>query len=199
MNEFKNYHKRAVQPMRPYVAGESLAGVSVNAEDTPGDGGMIAVNPNNPRDQWYVAKQFFQENYILLNEPDPEAERCPIPDSLEARLGEWINRPKLEEDMERHLKKITRGQWGSNWNTGSVRESDQERRKGMSDPCKPCDFTGSKEDCLANECFLKVSWFGQMILAALARSEAQREAIKKGYDVLEAELAAEKERAGLRD
>lgn len=57
------YKKKAVQPMRPYRAGESLKGISVNAEDTPEEGGMIAHNPNNPADRWYVAKQFFQNNY----------------------------------------------------------------------------------------------------------------------------------------
>ena len=49
--------------MRPYVPGESLSAVSVNAEDTPGIGGMIAWNPANKNDQWYIAKEFFENNY----------------------------------------------------------------------------------------------------------------------------------------
>lgn len=61
---FKNYRKKNVQPMRPYIPGEDLTGVSVSAEDTPEEGGMIAVNPANPADQWYVAKQFFADNYV---------------------------------------------------------------------------------------------------------------------------------------
>ena len=61
---FKNYRKKNVQPMRPYVVGEDLTGISVNAEDTPEAGGMIAVNASNPKDQWYVAKKFFEDNYI---------------------------------------------------------------------------------------------------------------------------------------
>ena len=60
---FANYRKKAVQPMRPYVPGEDLTGVSVSDADTPEEGGMIAKNPNNPADQWYVAKQFFLDNY----------------------------------------------------------------------------------------------------------------------------------------
>jgi len=60
---FSLYRKKALQPMRRYVLGEDLSGVSVNAEDTPEDGGMIAVNPANDADQWYVAKKFFEENY----------------------------------------------------------------------------------------------------------------------------------------
>ena len=63
MSEFKNYRKKNVQAMRPYVPGEDLTGVAVNKEDTPEDGGMIAVNSVNPADIWYVGKQFFADNY----------------------------------------------------------------------------------------------------------------------------------------
>lgn len=62
-NRFKFYRKKNLQAMRPYVPGEDLSGVSVNAEDTPEQGGMIAINANNPKDQWYVAKKFFEDNY----------------------------------------------------------------------------------------------------------------------------------------
>lgn len=67
MEGYKNYRKNAVQPMRPYVPGEDLSGVSVSAEDTPELGGMIAVNPKNTSDKWYVAKKFFEENYELAD------------------------------------------------------------------------------------------------------------------------------------
>lgn len=69
MNAFKNYRKKNVQAMRPYILGEDLSGISVNAEDTPEEGGMVAVNANNPNDQWYVGKAFFADNY----EPAEEA------------------------------------------------------------------------------------------------------------------------------
>lgn len=59
------YCKTALQPMRPYETGEDLTGVSVNAEDTPEPGGMIAWNPANPNDKWYVGKKFFADNYQL--------------------------------------------------------------------------------------------------------------------------------------
>lgn len=62
-NDFKLYRKKALQPMRPYVVGEDLTGISVNKEDTPELGGMIARNPLNHEDQWYVAKKFFNDNY----------------------------------------------------------------------------------------------------------------------------------------
>jgi len=61
---FKNYRKRGLQPMRPYVPGEDLSGISVSEQDTPELGGMIAMNPSNTADQWYVAKAFFEDNYI---------------------------------------------------------------------------------------------------------------------------------------
>ena len=65
MCEYKDYIKKVVQPMRPYVEGEDLAaqGVSVWAGDVPELGGMVAINPKDPSDQWYVAKQFFEDNY----------------------------------------------------------------------------------------------------------------------------------------
>ena len=62
----KRYRKKALQPMRPYVLGEDLTGISVNKEDTPEVGGMIAVNPLNTEDKWYVAKKFFEDNYELV-------------------------------------------------------------------------------------------------------------------------------------
>ena len=80
MSGFQFYREKALQPMRPYAPGEDLAGVSVSAEDTPELGGMIAVNPSNPADKWYVAKAFFEANYAPAG-PSPES------DFLE-RLGE---------------------------------------------------------------------------------------------------------------
>ena len=63
MREFKNYRKTILQPMRPYIPGEDLTGISVNPKDTPEEGGMIAMNPTNSADMWYVTKQYFLDNY----------------------------------------------------------------------------------------------------------------------------------------
>ena len=60
---FKNYRKKTVQAMRPYIPGEDLTGISVNKEDTPELGGMIAVNAENSEDRWYVGAKFFEDNY----------------------------------------------------------------------------------------------------------------------------------------
>ena len=60
---WKKYRKTAIQEMRPYIPGEDLSNISVSKEDIPEEGGMIARNAKNPNDQWYVAKDFFEENY----------------------------------------------------------------------------------------------------------------------------------------
>ena len=63
MDEWRTYRKSALQQMRPYVPGEDLTGIAVNKEDTPEPGGQVARNADNPADQWYVAKAFFEKNY----------------------------------------------------------------------------------------------------------------------------------------
>jgi hypothetical protein len=64
VNELWNqYRKRGLAEMRPYVPGENLAGISVSDADQPGEGGMIARNPANHADQWYVAAEYFRKNF----------------------------------------------------------------------------------------------------------------------------------------
>jgi hypothetical protein len=60
---WKMYRKTALQEMRSYIPGEDLTGISVNKEDVPELGGMIARNSDNHADQWYVAKDFFENKY----------------------------------------------------------------------------------------------------------------------------------------
>lgn len=45
-----------------YIPGEYLAGISVSKTDTPEEGGMVARNPRDHDDQWYVAKKYFEDN-----------------------------------------------------------------------------------------------------------------------------------------
>ena len=59
----KYYRKKSITPMRPYVDGQNMSGVSVSEEDTPEVGGMIAHNSDNPADQWYIAAKYFRDNY----------------------------------------------------------------------------------------------------------------------------------------
>jgi hypothetical protein len=67
MNGFMSYRKKNLQLMRQYNEGEDLSLISVSAEDTPEAGGMIAINPENTDDQWYVGKEFFRANYEKAN------------------------------------------------------------------------------------------------------------------------------------
>ena len=61
---FKRYRRKGVTEMRPYVPGEELTNISVSKEDDPpNDMGMIARDPKNHSDQWYVAKHYFENNY----------------------------------------------------------------------------------------------------------------------------------------
>ncbi len=92
MTGCKLYRKKQAQWMREYVPGESLAGISVSVEDVPEAGGMIAVNPDNPADQWYVAKAFFEKNYELIGYKD-EPKAMPFGHAIEvARKGHKIAR-----------------------------------------------------------------------------------------------------------
>jgi hypothetical protein len=67
MSEFKKYTRKGFSEMRPYIPGEDLDNVSVADVDIPEIGGMIARNPKNHKDQWYVAKQYF-EDFLELAE-----------------------------------------------------------------------------------------------------------------------------------
>jgi len=65
---FKNYGRTNVAEMAEYEEGALLgAQVSISAEDSkagsPKAGDMIARNPTNHKDQWLVAKKYFEENF----------------------------------------------------------------------------------------------------------------------------------------
>jgi len=51
---------------RPYEPGEDLKGISVNAQDTPAEGGMIARDPRDRDNQWYINPKFFRHNYRVV-------------------------------------------------------------------------------------------------------------------------------------
>lgn len=60
--EYKQYSRKGLSEMRPYVSGEDMTGISVSQTDTPEVGGMVARNPKDHADQWYVAKKYFEDN-----------------------------------------------------------------------------------------------------------------------------------------
>jgi hypothetical protein len=69
MEKWKQYKRKGLSEMREYVVGEDLSNVSVSDADIERDGelstpgGMIARNPNCHEDQWYVAKEYFRDNF----------------------------------------------------------------------------------------------------------------------------------------
>jgi len=72
MSEFKQYRRKSVSEMRPYVDGETLDGkVSISDADlkagSPKLGDMIARNPKNHNDQWLVAKAYFEDNLEAID------------------------------------------------------------------------------------------------------------------------------------
>jgi len=68
MSKWKKYLKRPSPiEMRPYIQGEDLTGISVSDQDDPEtDMGMIARNPDNHDDQWYIARTYFEKHYKAL-------------------------------------------------------------------------------------------------------------------------------------
>lgn len=62
--EWKEYLKKNVTEMRPYVEGESLAMISVKEDHEPQEGDMIARNPLDMTDKWLVSAEYFKENYV---------------------------------------------------------------------------------------------------------------------------------------
>ena len=67
MSEFKQYKRKGLSEMRPYVYGEDQDQFSVSNEDDPlTDMGMVARNPKNHKDQWYVARKYFDDNLELV-------------------------------------------------------------------------------------------------------------------------------------
>jgi DNA-binding transcriptional regulator YiaG len=63
-SNWKKYNRTNVAEMRKYVPGEDLSNISVSKIDNPIiDMGMIARNPENHEDKWYVAKEYFSNNF----------------------------------------------------------------------------------------------------------------------------------------
>jgi hypothetical protein len=60
---WKQYKRKGLSEMRPYEKGEDLTKISVSGTDNPEqDMGMVARNPKNHEDQWYVARKYFEDN-----------------------------------------------------------------------------------------------------------------------------------------
>ena len=61
---FQRYPRKGFCEARPYIVGEDLTGISVSEGDMPPqEGGMIARNPNDHTDMWYINPTYFAENF----------------------------------------------------------------------------------------------------------------------------------------
>ena len=61
---WKQYRRTNIAEMRPYAIGEDLSKVTVSEADNPeSDMGMVARNPKNHEDQWYIARKYFEDNF----------------------------------------------------------------------------------------------------------------------------------------
>jgi hypothetical protein len=66
-SEFTKYKRTNIAEMRYYIKGEDLSNISVSDQDDPdSDMGMIARNPDNHKDQWYIARKYFEENFEAI-------------------------------------------------------------------------------------------------------------------------------------
>lgn len=68
MLKFRPFRKTAVQLMRPYIQNENMNAVDIPKGIIPCEGGMIAIDPANPLDQWYITPEFVKKNYEPVEE-----------------------------------------------------------------------------------------------------------------------------------
>ena len=76
MEAFKKFRRKQIAELREVTEDEisrvvSMDGISISDVDkdagSPKKGDMIARNPKNHRDQWLVAKEYFEENFFEIN------------------------------------------------------------------------------------------------------------------------------------
>lgn len=72
--EFKKYRRTNIAEMREYKEGDTTNGISISKVDldngSPKKGDMIARNPENHKDMWLVAKEYFESNFEQLKKID---------------------------------------------------------------------------------------------------------------------------------
>lgn len=76
MSAFKQYRRKHIAELRPFVPGENLTRpikVSISQPDldngSPQEGDMIARNPKDFTDQWLVAAAYFSDNFEPIDKP----------------------------------------------------------------------------------------------------------------------------------
>lgn len=78
---FKQYRRKQIAELRPYILGENMKGISVSVADddagSPKEGDMIARNPKNHDDQWLVAAKYFADNFEPCEERNAKVNDLP--------------------------------------------------------------------------------------------------------------------------
>ncbi|KXB08465.1 hypothetical protein AKJ59_00860 [candidate division MSBL1 archaeon SCGC-AAA385M02] len=72
---FRKYRRKQIAELRPYVKGEYLSPeISISKVDkedgSPKEGDMIARNPKKHKDKWLVAKEYFEDNFEIIEEKE---------------------------------------------------------------------------------------------------------------------------------
>ena len=80
--------------MRPYIVGEAMHRIKITRGISPKLGGMIAVNPSNPIDQWYVSPEQLSEEYL------DEATLTKMEDLFAAPITTVSAEPKTKKQMD---------------------------------------------------------------------------------------------------
>lgn len=117
--EFNQYRRKQIAELRPVNDQDLLqfvrkrkimvddVEVSISAQDiingSPVDGDMIARNPENHKDQWLVAKKYFEDNFekvITDNLSMPSRKK-----ELDMLVSKYITDDTLREELTNELDK----------------------------------------------------------------------------------------------
>jgi len=113
MSIFKKYRRKGLSEMREYIKGEDLTHISVAGVDNPEeDMGMVARNPNDHNDQWYVARQYFIDNLEAIEEIDNS-----IHDNTPCFINGRIFQSIQEASVTLNVSPATIGNWIKNPNS----------------------------------------------------------------------------------
>jgi len=91
-DQFKKVPRKSSEiDIRPYQAGEDLSTISVSDTDHPEqDMGFIARNPDNHKDQWYVARAFALKNYQMGPSTGLYYDELKLGETYQIQLGGFI-------------------------------------------------------------------------------------------------------------
>lgn len=110
MSEFKKYRRTNIAEMREYELLETLPDyVSISQADldngSPKLGDMIARNPKNHKDQWLVAKEYFEANFEEI--PENAGEKAVYEMSIDCGRSGYLE--GIFVAPKRYVEELTKG------------------------------------------------------------------------------------------